>query len=85
MKGPCHLRPFSNHIKRTKIKNKKRKLESFISKAKISVEDRTIRQSSNITLNCNNKATHKILIDKSLDRHMAHKKGLVGRHTQTYG
>ena len=66
--------------KELKIKSKKRKLGNFLAKATMIVNDKTIGQSSNITLNCNNKPQHKTPINKLLDRRMTHKRGRLGKH-----
>jgi len=66
--------------KRSQGRSKKRKYQSLVSKAQMSINDQTIGQSSNITLHCSNKIPHQTAINKLLDRRMTHKKGRLGLH-----
>lgn len=53
--------------------NRKRKLDIFKPKAKFSFEDKTIGQSSNLTMNYyNNKPKHQTPMNILFDRQMAH-------------
>ena len=61
----------------SKIKNKRRKLDKFLKKAQVEVEDKTIGQASNISLSCQNTDQHNTPMNRLLDRRMAHKKGRI--------
>ena len=60
-------------------KGKKRKLYKFITKAKMTVKDKTIGQSSNLEIHCSNKNVHRTPMTHLLQRIMQHKKGRIGR------
>ena len=60
-------------FKRNKKRNHRRNLDRFYKKAKMTVSDKTIGQSSSLTVHCNNEDDpHTIAMHRLLERRMKH-------------
>ena len=68
-------------FKRNKKRNHRRNLDRFYKKAKMTVSDKTIGQSSNLIVHCNNEDNpHAAATHCLLERRMKHKKGCICKH-----
>lgn len=64
-----------------KREKNKRSFENYIATTGIKVENKTIENASNIPLKCQSKHKHEALLNRLLNRQMAHrKKGRIGRN-----
>ena len=64
-------------FKRNKKRNHRRDLDRFYKKVKMTVSDKTIGQSSNLAVHCNNEDDpHATTMHHLLERRMKHKKAV---------